>query len=54
MWKSKPLICDLCNGDPACVKRCPTEALRFEEAEFFSESPEETFSKLRKEWEIDA
>ena len=54
MWKSKPLICDLCSGDPACVKRCPTEALRFEEAEFFSQSLEETFSKLRKEWEIDA
>lgn len=23
-----PLICDLCNGDPACVKACPKGALR--------------------------
>ncbi len=25
-----PLICDLCDGDPACVKRCVTKAIRFE------------------------
>lgn len=24
-----PLICDLCGGDPACVKACPTAAVRF-------------------------
>lgn len=24
----KPLICDLCGGDPQCVKMCPTEALK--------------------------
>lgn len=23
------MICDLCQGDPECVKRCPTEALEF-------------------------
>jgi Fe-S-cluster-containing hydrogenase component 2 len=22
-----PIICDLCDGDPACVKSCPTGAL---------------------------
>jgi Fe-S-cluster-containing dehydrogenase component len=22
-----PLICDLCGGDPACVKRCATKAI---------------------------
>jgi carbon-monoxide dehydrogenase iron sulfur subunit len=27
------LICDLCGGDPACVKRCATGAIVFEEAE---------------------
>jgi carbon-monoxide dehydrogenase iron sulfur subunit len=54
MWDSKPIICDLCGGDPECVKRCPTNALRYEEADFFSERPEEAFSKLRKEWGIDA
>ncbi len=25
----RPLICDLCDGDPACVKRCATGAIRF-------------------------
>jgi len=25
-----PLICDLCGGDPACVKRCVLGAIRFE------------------------
>ncbi len=26
-----PLICDLCDGDPACVKRCPTSAIIYAE-----------------------
>lgn len=26
----KPIKCDLCGGDPACVKICPTEALIYE------------------------
>jgi Fe-S-cluster-containing hydrogenase component 2 len=25
--KDVPLLCDLCDGDPECVKRCPTGAL---------------------------
>lgn len=29
----KVLKCDLCGGDPACVKMCPTTALSFVEAE---------------------
>lgn len=24
-----PLICDLCGGEPQCVKRCPTGAIRY-------------------------
>lgn len=24
-----PLICDLCGGDPQCVQRCPTGAIRY-------------------------
>ena len=28
---SVPLICDLCDGDPACIKRCVTRAIRFED-----------------------
>lgn len=27
-----PLICDLCGGDPACVKRCVVGAIRYEKA----------------------
>jgi len=23
-----PIICDMCGGDPECVKKCPTGALR--------------------------
>ncbi len=26
-----PMLCDLCGGDPACVKACPTSAIRFQE-----------------------
>jgi len=26
---NKPIICDLCGGDPACVKRCPVSAITF-------------------------
>lgn len=25
----RPLICDLCNGDPQCVKMCPMGALEY-------------------------
>lgn len=28
----KVLKCDLCGGDPACAKMCPTEALQYVEA----------------------
>ena len=24
-----PMLCDLCGGDPACVRACPTSALTF-------------------------
>lgn len=27
-----PLICDLCGGDPACVKRCAMGAIAYDEA----------------------
>lgn len=27
----KPLICDLCSGDPMCAKWCPRKALKFNE-----------------------
>ena len=28
-----PLICDLCGGDPACVKRCATGAIVYDDAD---------------------
>ena len=30
-FREKPMRCDLCNGDPACVKACETGAIRYEE-----------------------
>jgi carbon-monoxide dehydrogenase iron sulfur subunit len=36
----KILKCDLCDGDPTCVKVCPTQALTFEEVS------QETYLKL--------
>jgi len=33
-----PLVCDLCGGEPRCVKRCPTEALKFGNAGSIGES----------------
>ena len=48
----KPLICDLCRGDPICVKKCPTNALTYEESEQVSDHPEEVFRELRERWSI--
>jgi Fe-S-cluster-containing dehydrogenase component len=48
----KPLICDLCDGKPECVKKCPTGALIFGESEFSPEKPEEVFIELRRRWGI--
>ncbi len=31
-----PLVCDLCNGKPLCVKKCPTHALTFSTEESLS------------------
>jgi Fe-S-cluster-containing hydrogenase component 2 len=54
MADSKPVICDLCGGNPICAKRCPTNALVYEESEFFSETPIEAFKNLSVRWRIDA
>jgi Fe-S-cluster-containing dehydrogenase component len=35
------LICDLCQGNPACVKRCATGAIRY--------APEESWPRNRRE-----
>lgn len=36
-----PIICDLCGGDPACVKRCATGALVYGDADSFVRSRRE-------------
>ena len=51
---SRPLICDLCGGDPMCVKKCPTNALTYEESGQVTDQPEGVFRMLRERWGIDA
>jgi Fe-S-cluster-containing hydrogenase component 2 len=51
--KQKAIICDLCWGDPECVKRCPTEALEYVEAPESFETPETVFKRLREAWKIE-
>ncbi|RJQ10351.1 MAG: 4Fe-4S dicluster domain-containing protein [Bacillota bacterium] len=36
------LVCDLCGGDPACVKRCTPRALRWGDPEEIARSKRET------------
>ncbi len=50
----KPIICDLCDGNPLCVERCPTNALIFKEYEAGFEHPEKIFEVILRRWEIDA
>lgn len=37
---SLPLVCDLCGGEPACVWRCPTNALSYAGSRSAEESSE--------------
>lgn len=48
--KEKAIVCNLCNGDPECVKRCPTTALQYIETPESSETPEKAFQRLREMW----
>lgn len=52
LYQGKAIICDQCNGEPECVKRCPTKALDFSEAEFFDEYPSDVFESLKMRWGI--
>jgi Fe-S-cluster-containing hydrogenase component 2 len=48
--ENKAQICNLCSGDPQCVKRCPTGALEYLEMSEFTETPLEAFTRLKEEW----
>jgi len=51
--EEKALICDLCKGQPECVKRCPTNALEYKETPESTETPEHAFKKLREAWNFE-
>ena len=48
--KEKALICDLCGGEPECVKRCPTGSLEYIESPEPKETPVIVFQRLREMW----
>lgn len=33
MWNDAPVLCNLCGGEPWCVKFCPRDAISFEEVQ---------------------
>lgn len=41
--------CDLCNGDPECVKICPTEAIQYVEVSIGDFPKKKMFSEIVKE-----
>ncbi len=54
-----PLLCDLCGGDPECVKKCPTGALVFVEGRDHAGKRtrehigQRTAKQLAKEWNME-
>ena len=50
---SLALVCALCGGEPICVARCPTKALRYSEGVGEPEIPETIFAALLRRWGID-
>jgi aldehyde:ferredoxin oxidoreductase len=55
-----PLLCDLCDGDPECVKKCPTGALTFTEGrghyarQTRENTGRQTEKQLLKRWRKDS
>jgi Fe-S-cluster-containing hydrogenase component 2 len=52
LYQGKAIICDQCNGEPACVNRCPTNALDFSEVDSFSEHASDALESLKVRWEM--
>ena len=50
---TEALICDLCDGSPACVERCPTQAISFEVTEPSTTPPDEILEELKGRFGID-
>jgi Fe-S-cluster-containing dehydrogenase component len=50
------LICDLCGGDPACVKRCATRAIQYGGAEAGAREKREklTVGAVKRLWHGEA
>ena len=51
---SEPLICDLCGGDPECVKVCPAKTLTLKGVKIATVSPSEIAAGLALEYEVPA
>lgn len=47
-----PLICDLCDGDPACVKVCPKSTITLKGNKMAAVSPAEIAAGLAKAYEV--
>ena len=47
---NKPIFCDLCSGEPACVRRCPTGALIFRDYDGEFSKPEKVLIKVLRRW----
>lgn len=43
--RNVPILCDLCDGNPVCVKDCPTEALELTTLDAFSSKIRESAAK---------
>jgi len=48
----KAIVCDLCNGEPECVKRCSTGALKYGAYPESRETPLSAFSRLKELWNL--
>jgi Fe-S-cluster-containing hydrogenase component 2 len=44
--KNIPIVCNLCNGDPKCVKKCPTGAIIFTEPNNFTQIKNYEYSRI--------